>query len=453
MSENGMSIRNIFLRFWWLIVLITTSLVAIWAVLSFVVHPQGKDKETIEGAKSSSVQPVSPFTTTAGLKACPTDLAGILTAPLMDPNAIAAMIPLGNVSPPGHTFPVDHIYFMVNTNEPVPLYAPADGWITHIMANSIKKTTDSPYEFESFVVTYTICDGLVLDFAGYNDVVQPIKDELAGMQGECKSGIVKSGHDSAAEQQCDYSNLRIPVTSNEIIGYTQRIMRSDGSGYNIPFEIWAANYNQPARSDVDWSYYNDNRYAHAICTFDLYSGELKSTYDAKFGTWSEGGIKDKEGNIIPGEPVFTPRTVAPACGEIVQNIAGTLQGAWFSSKPDQNDKSGNVGYTGYGLTIIHNNIDPNVGEVVVGGEFSIGLSGIINFKPVHTGLVNREPSEVRADGRTYCYHSNVEGINVGPLIKGKVLIRMVNDHTLEAEYKDGTCGLEDTISDGFRFSR
>lgn len=91
----------------------------------------------------------------------------------MDPKYIGGMIPLGNVSPPGHTSPVEHIYFSLNTDDKVPLYAPADGWITHIMANS-KLNKIGEYNFDSYVLTYTICNGLVLDFAGYTDVIQPI---------------------------------------------------------------------------------------------------------------------------------------------------------------------------------------------------------------------------------------------------------------------------------------
>lgn len=452
MPEIAEKKRTFIQRFWWVFVVLVTYILATWSSMPFVDHTVDKDANS-GGAENNQGDQGNGNMGKGAYPACPADLAGILTAPLMDPAVISAMIPLGNVSPPGHTYPVDHIYFVVNTDDPVPLYAPADGWITHIMANSEKKTTDSEYEFESFVVTYTICDGLVLDFAGYNDVVQPIKDELAKLTGQCKSGIVKTGHDAAAEQQCDYPDLKIPVTANELIGYTQRAFRADGYGYNIPFEIWAADYNQPARSDVDWSYYNDNRYAHAICTFDLYSGVLKDAYDAKFGTWSDGVTKSPDGKVTVGEGSFIPRTIEPLCGEIVQDIAGTLQGAWFSGKPDLNDKSGNVGNAGYGITIIHNNIDPGVGEVVIGGEFGTGLIGVIAFAPTHAGTVNREPSEVKADGQVYCYSSDVNGINVGPPIRGKVLIRLIDDHHMEAAYQDGTCGTEETISEGFSFTR
>ena len=45
------------------------------------------------------------------LPACPSDHAGMLTAPIMDLNHVAALVPLGNAAPPLHVFPVDHTYF------------------------------------------------------------------------------------------------------------------------------------------------------------------------------------------------------------------------------------------------------------------------------------------------------------------------------------------------------
>ncbi len=448
-------------KYWYIAAIILTALLVTWLVMSLIVHPKvsntGTGNDSGNGSKkqagSQQGQDDGNFFGSGKYPACPANLSGILTAPLIDPQSIAAMIPLGNVSPPGHTFPVDHIYFSLNTSEKVPLHAPADGWITHIMANSVMKTAGSPYEFESFVVTYTICDGLVLDFAGYNDVIQPVKDELAKYPQACKGGIKKTGHESAAEQQCDYQDLNIKVTAGQQIGYTQRVMRSDGSGFNVPFEIWAADYTKPARSDIDWSFYEDNRYAHAMCTFDLYAGSLKDQFDAKFGTWSEGKTKDKYGNISPGKAEFIPRTIQPLCGQIAQNISGSLQGAWFSHKPDKNDKSGSIGDAGFGISFIHNNIDPSIGEVVIGGEFENKLTGVIAFTPVHSGTINREPAEVKADGQVYCYSLNAGAVNGGYLLDGKLLVRLIDDHSLEADHLPGTCSSTETFSKITKFMR
>lgn len=479
MAEKSSSSKSSLKKIGW-VLLVLVGIVSIVAVLTFIKHLRQKNeeagrleqdsqsqgnptqdyaleiqkKETETAGRNSNFQNNSPDPSKSKAKhpACPADLSGILTAPLMEPQYIAAMLPLGNVTPPGHTYPIDHIYFQVNTDEQVPLYAPANGWITHIMANSVKKTAESDYTFDSFVVTYTICDGLVLDFAGYTDVIQPIKDELAKHTDSCKDGIMKAGHINAGEQQCDYQELDIPVTANELIGYTHRELRPDGGGYNIPFEIWAANYNQPSRSDVDWSYYDDNRYAHAVCTFDLYDSTWKSQFEAKFGMWSDGH-KDKNGKINSGPGEFIPRTVEPLCGEIVQDIAGTLQGAWFSAKPDKNDKSGNIGNSGYGISFIHNNVDPTLGEVVVGGEFADQLVSVTTFTPAHSGTINREPAEIKADGQTYCY-GIINPMNTGSAGgDGKILVRMIDDHHIEADRQAGNCTETETIQKVYSFSR
>ena len=69
---------------------------------------------------------------------CPGNLSGILTYPLIKPENLSAIIPLGNISPPGHTSPADHNYFSSDSVEKVPIYAPVDSWVTNITVISAK---------------------------------------------------------------------------------------------------------------------------------------------------------------------------------------------------------------------------------------------------------------------------------------------------------------------------
>ncbi len=414
-------------------------LIGFWAFMNFVAHPKGS------GLTVNSILGKYP--------SCPSSLSGILTSPLMDPKYIGSMIPLGNVSPPGHTSPVDHIYFNVNTDDQIPLLAPADGWITHVMANSVKATATSDYVFDSYVVTYTICDGLVLDFAGYTDLTKTIQDALPSQNdATCTAGITKVGHDSAAEKQCDFKDLNIKVTSGELVGHTHRTANPNG-GYTIPFEIWTADYNIPARSDVNWTYYADDRYAHNYCTFDLYSGDLKSQFDAKFGSYESASSKDSSGKtVITGTPVFKARSVQPVCGTVNQDIVGTLQGMWFSQKPNINDK--NVEASGQGISFIHYNIDPTIGEIVVGGELSNNIAGTLQFTPTHSGTINREPSEVKADGLIYCYPGNIQTQDAqNNSFNGKILVQVIDDHHIKVENQTGTCSASEALSNPYNFAR
>ncbi|MCX6808779.1 MAG: hypothetical protein NTW50_03890 [Candidatus Berkelbacteria bacterium] len=435
--------KSFFKRFWFVFVAIILLLGGAWIIMTFVVHPKRGDSGSIVDKIMNS---------TGSYSKCPDNLSGILTYQLMDPKYIGSMIPLGNVAPPGHTSPVDHIYFNVNSDDQIPLYAPANGWITHIMANSAKATATSDYKFDSYVVTYTICDGLVLDFAGYTDVSQSIQDELAMKKDACKSGITKVGHDSAAEQQCDYADLEIPVTSGELIGHTHREKQANG-GYTIPFEIWTANYNLPSPAQTDWSYYDDDRYAHNYCTFDLYSGDLKNQFDTKFGSYNIATIKNSDGTMSDGAPQFTQRTVAPVCGKVDQDVVDTIQGMWFSHKPDQSDKTGSVGATGQGISIIHNNIDPTYGEVSVGGEMNNSYTAVLVFPPAHSGTINREPSEIKVDGQIYCFQDDNKKNLSSMGGSGKVLIQLIDDHHIKAENQAGSCSANESFKTSYNFSR
>lgn len=53
------------------------------------------------------------------------------------------------------------------------------------------------------------------------------------------------------------------------------------------------------------------------------------------------------------------RIIAPTCGTIMQDIAGTAQGRWFFDTSSGEDRH---------LALVHDNVDPRV------GVFSVGTS-------------------------------------------------------------------------------
>jgi hypothetical protein len=384
-------------------------------------------------APSASTQPTptkAAATATAGstktestYPACPADLTGILTAPLMDPEHIAALTPLGNLNPPGHTSPVDHIYFATTETGHIPLKAPADAWITRVVVQSVRDAAGN-YSPDGFTITYTICQGVQLDLASHADVSDGLKSELARLTGQCAFHDRKPGHTDYGDSQCIYQ-LNYPVKAGDELGWVQTVPTDHGM--DLPFEVWASNYNHTTRDDVNWDYYTsyDSFYPYAVCLFDLYSGDLRTSYYAKFGMY---GQKDKKG----GPWLFTPRTIEPRCGQITQDLFGALQGMWFAGPADGKT---NYEFQGKGLAFVHNNIDPSKAEISVGG-FITPAAGISMFAPKHSGTVDREPSEVKADGQIYCYNTNGAASTLG----GKILAQVVDDHHITVEHQSGTCG-------------
>ncbi len=378
--------------------------------------------------------------------ACPENLEGILDYQLIDMDKITSITPLGNLNPPGHTSPVDHNYFSTDSDEKISVYAPADAWVTSII--SVAMDAGQGFEPYGYVIRLTICDGLVLDFANNTDISPQLKKEIANQRGDCKDSPKKDGH-VGPERQC-YYKINYKVISGEEIGYVQRTTRSEG-GFDFPFEIWAANYNKPTPSNIDWSYYYDDRYAHIMCIFDLYTGSLKQQFYAKLGGIDQKMTKDeKTGEMIKTAQTFKPRTIEPICGTVNQNIVGTIQGMWFG-EGWKNRKDKDIPDDIQQFSFLHWNIDPTYTEIGNAGEITDGQSGQIQFIANHSGTIDREPSEVKADGKVYCYNYHVA--EEGQQSSGKILTQLVDDRHLKLEYQSGNCETVETFTKPYNYER
>jgi len=360
---------------------------------------------------------------------CPSDLAGILTAPLIDLKYITSITPLGNLNPPGHTSPVDHNYFSSGTDEKIPVYAPADGWITDLVVILAKDEKTGKYVDRWITLDIEICQGLKLTFANLTEASSVLKDNWPKNDNGCKYGIKKDGHDFT-EGQC-YFHSNIKVKAGDLLGYTQNEARKDGTR-SFPFEIWAANYNQPSPSNIDWSFYDDDRYAHIMCTFDLYTGSLKKQYYDKLG-----GV-----DLKTNGSTLIKRTIEPLCGTVNQNIVGTIQGMWFG-EGWKNRKDKNNPEDSRQFSFLHWNIDPTYAEIGNAGEITSGQSDQIMFLPKYSGTIDREPSEVKADGKVYCY--NFRG--------GKILTQLIDDRHLKLEYQSDPCEKLETFTKHYNYER
>jgi hypothetical protein len=324
---------------------------------------------------------------------------------------------------------VDHNYFSSDTEEPVPVYAPADGWITDLVVVLAKNEKTGKYEDRWIALDIEICQGLKLTFANLTEASSILKDNWPKNDNGCKYDINKSGHDFT-EGQC-YFHANIQVKAGDLLGYTQN--ETKNGIMSFPFEIWAANYNQPSPSNIDWTFYDDDRYAHIMCTFDLYTGTIKQQFYAKLG-----GIDPKNNN----KSTFVPRVIEPICGTVNQNIAGTVQGMWFG-EGWKNRKDKNNPDDSRQFSFLHSNIDPTYAQIGNAGEITGGRADQVQFLPKHIGTIDREPSEVKADGKVYCYNFR----------EGKILTELVDDRHLKLEYQPGPCGTAETFTKYYNYER
>lgn len=323
------------------------------------------------------------------------DEAAQLTALPVDLDRITGIVPLGNLNPPGHTFPSPHHYFyIVNSDgtgpaDSIPLYAPGEGWITSISAST--HLSADPV-FTDYKVSFQPCAELEVYFGHVASLVPELENEVTTE--DCEE------YSTGGE---DYRHCRteteVAVTAGEMLGT---------AGGN-PGQ-WALDVGSRDARTEPAAYANPERYRahapqllHAVSVAAAYPPDQADLLKARMGSYDGS----------------TGRTAAPVTGEVEQDEPGTLQGNWFREGADFWPEDNH-------LAVVHDNVDPTRGVLSIGTTFP-GATGAHRFEPKTSGRVDREPSQVTADGGIYCYS----------LTGGAMLFELTGSATLRAEYKDG----------------
>jgi len=323
-------------------------------------------------------------------------------APVADTD-IQALVPLGNLNPPAHTFPTDHIYFFLPDSngdgsvDTVAVSAPGDAWITQIDAST--HLSENPV-FTDYSITLAPCADYTLTF-GHIQSLSP----LLSSQLTTTAGCHQYSTGGKDYRYCNY-NVRIEVSAGDLLG-------SAGGTYGQnALDLWAHDYR--SRQNV---FANDQRILngspklfYAACPIDAFAPGVREQLAARFSDYS--------GN--------TPRTIKPVCGEMAQDIAGSAQGIWLRNGVEAfypEDPH---------LALVHDNFDPTLAVFSLGSSLP-SLSGLYRFAPTASGVINRDFSQVAADGSTYCYDYG----------SGAILLRMDSDEELRIEHQPST-----TCADG-----
>jgi hypothetical protein len=207
-------------------------------------------------------------------------------------------------------------------------------------------------------------------------------------------------------------NVLLAVAAGEEIGRVRNTFDFGAFDSRVP----ALAYANPSR----WYSSPDGiDQLHHVCPLGLYeTGAVKSQLEAVLGD------------------VGQPRTVTPICGEIMQDLPGTLQGNWY------HDSSGATEDYGRQLAFVHDNMNPAIAALSVGG--TIMTATAVTFAPTHSGTQSREFAEVTADGNTYCY----------PIPSGRrLLVRMTSATRIQVEVQAGDCTSPAAFVSPFEFIR
>lgn len=408
----------------------------------------GSDPSSAGGDPSKDGENKGDYPSSKDAPPCPADLEGILTSQMFNPDDLLFITPLGNVTPPGHTAPIDHQYITPSHAGPIPLYAPADGWVARMQTGGYSDDGGQTLKLEGFVFTLVICQGLVLETTGnanmedLNPAIRallPTDPASQPANGACKFGINKMGHAHQDEWACTFQDLSLKVTAGDLLATLTSVAKSDTFDFGV--ETWLADYNvDPPDNGIHWDWYADNRYVHSICLFDKFSADLNAGYVAKLGGVNPLAVKGDKGIFYRQQAMEND----PLCGVTVQDTPGTLLGYWFGA-PDTQSKFGDSGPQygdNSGISFIRNNVNPDAAEVVEGGGLVPG-SAVISFVPQHNGSIDRDPVEVTPGSTVYCYNApgQIVEANGGNIIPGdhRFVVQLVDATQTKVDLQSGSC--------------
>lgn len=438
MNEEIKPTKSFLRRFWWLgliLIILIVGFVYAW----FAGHNQSKsgNDKTEPGKTETNVSLAED------LPACPADSSTIFTKAFMADDKPDFIVPLGNSNSSGHVVPVDHVYPSdKGYEENMPVYAPGDMTLIWVENKQMHNSTTNEITRADYQLNFAPCRGLNLAFIHIDKLSSKLEEAIEDENSNC-----------ANNQKMDYGTQegiptyyvtchpdfkKIRISAGETIGYFSGQTDKNFSG----FDIGMYDFNKPALGFINPArYYQDS--VHTACFADYYTSDLKTKYLAKMG-----GYANKKGS---DEQEFT-HPVTNTCGKVMWDVRGTVAGNWFKNPLAQTDQTTDS----EALVLIHDNIEPELAKISW-AEKNISFT----FTPSHSNTTNREFSEVKADGKIYCYQSSENENNTYLDKSGKTvtndssnyLLELVDDTHLKAEAQSGICGASEIFNNPITYER
>lgn len=246
----------------------------------------------------------------------------VLKASPIDQNAIRWITPLGNLNPPAHTVPTDHIYFYFSDPDKgesfsglrTPFYAPGDGTVTTVLGGAgteskiyVRQTSTMTYYLDHLILASGIAQGTRLT-AG--DVVGTTGLAYAIDLGVMNDSLTLS-FANPSRYPPDTTHADAPLKYFEEPIRSQLYARVQRLGPDLDGKI---DYDIAGHLAGNW-FVNDS--LPVAFVYDTYSPStvlIASSFGPISGTFAIG----------PGEPL--PRDVTSASGKVLYSLAKTYSG-------------------------------------------------------------------------------------------------------------------------------
>ncbi len=310
--------------------------------------------------------------------------------------------PLGNLNPPGHTFPSDHIYFYPTIGPGVPVASPGKVRVTQVLLQ--KRTGGGQPEFDDYGMDFYPCPNQHFYFGHVSTLTASLLAKVGALDGSCDQPYQTGG----------FTFVQCRKTVKVDLADAEAIVTAGGPGQGA-LDLGLVDMDMAPLAYVDPGRQTGAGGVHAACPVDYFVTSVRDSLRARMAV---NGIH---------------RVIAPVCGSVMQDVANTAQGRWFFDATTNED---------HHLGLVHQNWDPTIGAFSIGTSIPATASTVLMFTPAAAGRVNRDFNLVSADGNIYCYQLTNSS--------GHVFVQLTGATQLKIEVfgTGATCGDSTTWSFG-----
>jgi len=309
-------------------------------------------------------------------------------------SSISSIVVLGNLNPPGHTFPTDHTYFylVVPPGETAPaettLFAPGD--LSVVSATATEHLTAG---YTDYGITLAPCQDVTIEFGHVTSLAPSVFGDVASLAGWTLRDEYTTGGQTYRQW---YRAYGVPVAAGTVLG------TAGGRTGQWALDVGAHDLGALVTPVANMARWTQSLYLHTVCPLAYYE---------------DGPVLDDLEALVsrvdfPGDPY--------PCGRVLWDVPGTAQGCWFvegttSTYPEDPH-----------LALVWSNRDPLLAVVSMGTSVTGFGASARTFSPLGSGRRNRPFTQVTPDGLTYGYEL------VSP--PGVLVVRMPDAVTLWVEY-------------------
>lgn len=295
-----------------------------------------------------------------GLASC--SAQPFLTVPLVPVANISSISPLGNLNPPPHTFPTDHIYLYMGVFGGA-ISAPSASVVSNVGLQH--RTGGGQAAVDDYEVTFYPCRDVMMQLAHVAGLFPQFRAKVGALD-DCNPSYMTGGF---TYQQCR-KVVNIALAAGEAIGTTAPSLDVTARDRRVTLS-----YVNPARLSDPVGEFGDK---HTACPLDYFEQSIADQMRAKLGP--------------PGQV----RTTPPVCGEVMQDVPNTAAGRWFHVGSPTSPEDPH-------LALAHHNVTPALAAFSIGTSIPSLPAGVYTFTPVSTGRVNLDFRYVTAIGEIECY--------------------------------------------------